>query len=47
MSAMFSAQRKRELRLRYDTDRFRPLMRAGLDAVNASEVVALGFRQVQ
>lgn len=37
---MFSARRKRELRLRYDTDRFRPLMRVGLDGVNAVEAVA-------
>ena len=36
---MVSAQRKRELRRRYDTDRFRPVMRAGLDAVNSVEIV--------
>lgn len=40
MAAMVSSQRKRQLRMRYDTDRFRPLMRAGLDGVNAVEAVA-------
>jgi glycosyltransferase involved in cell wall biosynthesis len=37
---MFSAQRKRELRARYDTDRFRPLLRVGLDGVNAVAATA-------
>jgi glycosyltransferase involved in cell wall biosynthesis len=40
MLAMVSSQRKRQLRMQYDTDRFRPLMRIGLDAVNAAEAVA-------
>jgi glycosyltransferase involved in cell wall biosynthesis len=40
MAAMFSAQRKRELRARYDTDRFRPLLRVGLDGVNAVAAAA-------
>jgi glycosyltransferase involved in cell wall biosynthesis len=37
---MFIAQRKRELRARYDTDRFRPLLRVGLDGVNAVAATA-------